>query len=425
MASGIGEPLRFDAFMELALYGEPGGFYASGRGAGRRGGDFLTSVEVGPLFGRLVARLADRCWEEMGRPTDFTLVDVGAGTGTLARSVLTARPACAGALRYVLVERSTALRRAHEDLLERPPGPCVRLDSLADLPEAPITGVVLANELLDNLSCRLLERTSDGWAEVYVTADVGAAPGEMTPGGPHCGETQRGAPVGTDVISGAGASITFTTCEMRAAPVGTDVISGATRRPAGSGWGAGVTSGGSSVLAETLCPLPAELQATATSLAPGAPIGGRIPLASTAVAWVGRALNLLHRGTLVVIDYTNTSASLAARPPWEWVRTYRCGVRGHDPLREPGSTDITVEVPLDQILSAHPGAQVCDQATFLASLGIDDLVAEGRAVWQERAPVGDLAALEARSRVHEAQALCDPSGLGIFSVMTWRHHGDR
>ncbi|MCE2531866.1 MAG: hypothetical protein J4F44_05235, partial [Acidimicrobiia bacterium] len=93
------ERLRFDVFMESALYGEPGGFYASGRGAGRRTGDFLTSVEVGPLFGRLVARLADRCWERLGRPDDFTLVDAGAGRGALARSVLAARPACADTLR--------------------------------------------------------------------------------------------------------------------------------------------------------------------------------------------------------------------------------------------------------------------------------------------------------------------------------------
>ena len=85
-----------------------------------------------------------------------------------------------------------------------------------------------------------------------------------------------------------------------------------------------------------------------------------------------------------------------------------------------GSADITVEVPLDQILAAHPGAEVCDQGTFLRSLGIDDLVAEGRAVWEERAAVGDLAALEARSRVYEAEALCDPSGLGAFTVAVWR-----
>ena len=346
-----GALLRFDEFMELALYGEPGGFYASGRGAGRRSGDFLTSVEVGPLFGRLVARLVDRCWEESGRPADFTLVDAGAGRGALARSVLAARPACAaaGALRYVLVERSAALRREHDELLERPPGPCAALESRADLPSDPVTGVIIANELLDNLPCRLLERTADGWSEVYVAVE-----------------------------------------------------------PAGG------------ALSETLLPASSEEQAMAGALAPASPVGGRISLASAAVEWVGRALALLRRGGLVVVDYTDTTASLAARSHREWVRTYRAGVRGHEPLLDPGRCDITVEVPLDQILTAHPGSRVCDQAAFLRSLGIDDLVADGRAVWNERAAVGDLTALEARSRLYEAESLCDPAGLGTFSVMTWR-----
>ena len=346
-----GELLRFDAFMELALYAEPDGFYASGGGAGRRTGDFLTSVEVGPLFGRLVGRLADRCWEESGGPADFTLVDAGAGRGTLARGVLAARPACAEVLRYVLVERSAALRRAHGELIDCPPGSCARLDSHADLPEAPISGVIIANELLDNLPCRLLERTVDGWSEVYVRAD-------------------------------------------RAAGAGTFV--------------------------EELRPLPAAGQAAADALAPEAPVGGRIPLASAAVDWVGRALALLRRGSLVVVDYTDTSASLAARPHREWVRTYRGGLRGHEPLLDPGRWDITVEVPLDQILAAYPGADVCDQATFLRSLGVEELAAEGRALWHERAAIGDLEALEARSRVHEAEALCEASGLGAFTVAVWR-----
>ena len=342
------EPLRFDAFMERALYAEPGGFYESGGGAGRRTGDFLTSVEVGPLFGRLVARLADRCWERLGRPGDFTLVDAGAGSGTLARSVLAANPACAGALHYVLVERSGALRLAHEELIDRPPAAGACLESRADLPDGVLDGLIIANELLDNLPCRLLERTVDGWAEVFVRAD---SPGAFV---------------------------------------------------------------------EELRPLPTEEQMVADALAPEAPVGGRIPLASAAAEWVGRALDTLRAGSLVVIDYTDSSATLAARPPWEWVRTYRAGVRGHEPLRDVGSSDITVEVPLDQILAAHPGAQVCDQATFLRSLGIDDLVDEGRAVWRERASVGDLAALEARSRVHEAEALCESSGLGGFTVAVWR-----
>ena len=347
-----GEPLRFDSFMELALYGEPDGFYASGRGAGRRTGDFLTSVEVGPLFGRLVARLADRCWEELGRPSEFALVDAGAGRGMLARSVLVARPRCAdaGALRYVLVERSAALRREHEQLLEHPPGPCAALESRADLPDGPLDGVVIANELLDNLPCRLLERTPDGWVEVYVSTEHPSGAGDLT---------------------------------------------------------------------EMLRPLAANVHVAADALAPEAPVGGRLPLATAAVEWVERALALLRRGSLVIIDYTDTSVSLAERSSWEWVRTYRGGVRGHDPLRDAGGCDITVEVPLDQLLGAHPGAAVCDQAAFLRSLGIDDLVAEGRTVWRERAAVGDLQALEGRSRVHEAEALCDPGGLGAFSVAVW------
>ena len=365
-----GKPVGFDAFMESALYGQPGGFYASGGGAGRRTGDYLTSVEVGPLFGRLVARLADRCWTALGRPERLTLVDAGAGRGTLARSVLAAGPECSGALRYVLVERSAALRAQHRPLLERPPGPCAELVSLADLPTEPFEGLVFANELLDNLPVRLLERTGEGWAEVHVVAS--SRSGDAT----EPAESTFRAPAAAD------------------------------DRPAVS-------------LSETLVPVGNRLAARAGALAPTAPVGGRIPLAAEAVDWVSRALSLLRRGRLVAIDYADSTPSLAARPVAEWLRTYRGGRRGHDPLVRPGGADITCEVALDQLTAAHPGAQVAAQADFLADLGIGVLVAEGRAVWAERAAVGDLAALEARSRITEAEALCDPTGLGAFKVLTW------
>ena len=81
---------------------------ASTRAGGRAGrrGDFITSAEVGPLFGAVVARALDAWWDELGSPDPFVVVDAGAGVGTLARAVLAAGPACAAALRYVLVERS-------------------------------------------------------------------------------------------------------------------------------------------------------------------------------------------------------------------------------------------------------------------------------------------------------------------------------
>src|SRR4051812_20897740 len=102
-------PVTFDRFMEAALYGD-GGFFAEGRGAGRAGRDFVTSPEVGPLFGACVARALDRLWRVLDQPDPFFVVEAGAGNGRLAREVLRAAPACLAALRYVLVERSAPLR---------------------------------------------------------------------------------------------------------------------------------------------------------------------------------------------------------------------------------------------------------------------------------------------------------------------------
>ena len=85
------------------------------------------------------------------------------------------------------------------------------------------------------------------------------------------------------------------------------------------------------------------------------------------------------------------------------------------------------EVPLpdpalawdDQLSVVRPPGVHRSQAEFLAAHGIDELVAEGRRVWQERAHLGDLEAIRARSRVGEAEALTDPAGLGAFHVLEW------
>ncbi|WP_040495664.1 SAM-dependent methyltransferase [Ilumatobacter nonamiensis] len=150
-------PIPFDQFMEQALYG-PEGFYmrVDGGSAGRRG-DFLTSPEVGPLFGTVLATYLDSEWERLGHPDPFTVVDAGAGPGTLARSILAAAPACLDSMRYITVEVSEAQRERHPDGVE----------SRSDLPDGPIEGVIIANELLDNLPFRLA--VFDGaWREAFV-----------------------------------------------------------------------------------------------------------------------------------------------------------------------------------------------------------------------------------------------------------------
>src|SRR6059058_1406893 len=86
-------PISFTDYVELALYDPVDGFYASGGQAGRRG-DFITSPEIGPLFGAVLARAIDAWWAELGQPDPFVVVEAGAGPGTLARAVLAERPRC-------------------------------------------------------------------------------------------------------------------------------------------------------------------------------------------------------------------------------------------------------------------------------------------------------------------------------------------
>jgi SAM-dependent MidA family methyltransferase len=312
-------PLGYDEVVELALYHPEHGFYERGGGAGRGGADFLTSPEVGPLFGAVLATAIDRWWAELGRPDPFIVVEAGAGRGTLARAVLAAARA---PLRYVAVERSAALRALH------PAG----AESSGVLPDTPFVGVILANELLDNLPFALLERRVDGWAEVRVDGD----------------------------------------------------------------------------LSEVLVPVP--------TLGPEAPVGARIPVQREAVAWVDDARSRLLAGRVVAVDYCDVTASLAQRPWTDWVRTYRAHGRGGHPLADLGAQDVTCEVAVDQL---PPPTDNRSQAEFLRAFGLDALVDEARRTWEERAHIGDLQALAARSRVHEGAALVDPAGLGGFRVLEW------
>ena len=118
----------------------------------------MTSPEVGPLFGAVVANALDAEWRRLGEPADFVVTEVGAGPGSLARSVLFAEPACREALMYRTVERSALQRSHHPDGVE----------IHTTFPTEPVVGVVFANELLDNLPFTPVQSDGEKWYEIRV-----------------------------------------------------------------------------------------------------------------------------------------------------------------------------------------------------------------------------------------------------------------
>ncbi len=164
--------LNFERFMELALYAPGLGYYSAGSVKLGAGGDFITAPEVSELFGRCLAR---QCAEVL-RETGGGILELGAGTGALAATMLAALEA-EGALpeRYAILEVSADLAaRQRERLASLAPRLRERLVWLERLPEAPLRGVIVANEVADALPCRRFTLRSGGVRELGVTAAAGA-----------------------------------------------------------------------------------------------------------------------------------------------------------------------------------------------------------------------------------------------------------
>ena len=155
IAAALTSAISFEKFMELSLYSQ-NGFYNTIGQAGRRG-DFITSPEVGPLFGAVIAQAIDTRWHELGCPNKFTIVEVGAGPGTLARSVFKAGLKSRHAISYIAVETSLTQRNLHP----------IEVISQDQMPSEPFVGMIIANELLDNLPFRLFVFDSQ-WQEAFV-----------------------------------------------------------------------------------------------------------------------------------------------------------------------------------------------------------------------------------------------------------------
>jgi SAM-dependent MidA family methyltransferase len=157
--TGPGEWRGWRAATQAALYG-PDGFYLRPEGPA---GHFRTSVHASPLFAEAVARLLCRVDEALGRPASLDFVDMAAGRGELVTGVLDALPA----------DVAARTRAYAVEVAARPEGLAPRI---AWLPEPPpqVTGLLFANEWLDNVPVEVAEVDSAGAARLVLVRDDGA-----------------------------------------------------------------------------------------------------------------------------------------------------------------------------------------------------------------------------------------------------------
>ncbi len=162
-------PMTFADYMRECLYHPVHGYYS--KAESKRFVDYYTSVDVHPIFARLLARQFAEMWESLGRPAEFALVEAGAGVGRFAGQVL---DFCAakltdfyGALRYLAVERSTS-RREQATIAAKRHAAAGHFTASAEIPARIAAGCIFSNELVDALPVHRVVMDGGALKEVFV-----------------------------------------------------------------------------------------------------------------------------------------------------------------------------------------------------------------------------------------------------------------
>jgi SAM-dependent MidA family methyltransferase len=348
-------PMTFARFMELALYDPAGGYYRSADARPGRDGDFLTAPELHPIFGASLATGIADIWDRLGRPVPFTIHEHGAGTGTLAVSVLGTlaqeRSDLFEVVRYAPVEIEPRRMASIVDRLTE-----VGLDGKRIAPTSAGrqragstgAGVVVANEVLVALPVHRIRQSGDRLHELAVGIDAHGA---------------------------------FADVEIE----------------------------------PTTPALAARLADEDVELADGQTAEVCLGIGP----WLADAIRPLDRGAVILIDYGDRAATRydPDRRRGGTLRAYVRHQVHDDPFRHVGRQDLTAHVDVSAVERAAHGLGlttigITTQAEALMGLGIEDRL---RAAQADPSTTIEAYAL-LRSAI---MRLLDPSAMGRFAVMVF------
>lgn len=166
-------PIPFETFMDMALYEPRLGYYASDSTEIGKAGDFYTSQHVHPAFGVIIAKQLEEMWGIMGRPSDFCVIEPGAGSGLMCLDVLEylRNRDMFRSLTYLILETNPSVQVKQQHILKEYIDKVGWIYSFKETGK--IKGCILSNELLDAFPVHLIEM-EDRIREVYVDIEENA-----------------------------------------------------------------------------------------------------------------------------------------------------------------------------------------------------------------------------------------------------------
>lgn len=349
--------------IQHALYG-PDGFYRTGAGPSAH---FRTSVQS-PTFIKALAELAGRVDSNLGSPTRFDIVDVGAGRGEFLASLQQQ-------LRLLQPELANRVTLTGVEIAPRPDGLPAEIKWVSEIPQC--TGMLIANEWLDNVPVDVVEQ-ADGQPHHVLVDEHGVE----TLGEP-LSISQRPAAASPSTLP------THKSTQLEEVNSLTDSEQTLTKE------GHPETENNASAWLAQWWPLPNN--------------GDRAEIGTTRdVAWAN-AIKQLHAGAAVAIDYGHAASN---RPAAGTLMGYRAG-RACPPVPD-GTHDITAHVAIDAVAAAgrRAGAEtttLTSQREALHALGIT--ATRPPIALATTNPAAYLAQLSAASDVGE---LTDRASLGSF-----------
>ncbi len=164
--------ITFAEYMDLVLYHPQHGYYATHPVNIGKQGDFLTSSHWSNDFAELLAEQFLQMWDILNRPNNFTIVEMGAGQGILAKQVLEYLKQkhldFFQIIKYLIIEKSATLKEEQKQRLNLEQVKWCDWDEISDLS---ITGCFFSNELIDAFPVHQFRIENQEIQEVYITTD--------------------------------------------------------------------------------------------------------------------------------------------------------------------------------------------------------------------------------------------------------------